>query len=306
MSKKSTPTSTVKFPQYIQDLLVKRYYLNGEAYKNYYKKEGQETTWEEVCSRVARTVGISGTQQYDFYEIMHNMEFLPNSPTLFGAGVPGLTMSACFVLGIEDSIEGWAKAFHDGMKVQTAGGGLGFPLHKLRPAGFPVRGKRARAAGPIEFMHCWNRISKSFAQAVRNGANLGLLKCDHPDLLDFITCKDKDGELSNFNISVAVTDEFMNCVENNLPYNLTWEGKVVKTVDAREVWNMICEHAHKTGEPGIIYWDRMQRDNPHPEEGDLYVNPCSEANLYPFTACNLGSINLAKCVDERTKIPIWR
>lgn len=290
---------------YVIDRILKpRYFLSGEAYEAYYGKPGAEKDWSELSRRVAKVVSAvrqSGTQrraaELDYYETMNKRRFLPNSPTLFGAGVPGLTMSACFVLEMTDSIDGWSDTFHTAMKVQCAGGGCGFPLHKLRPHGWQVRGKNAKAAGPIEWMHCWNIISQTLRQAVRNGANMGLLRIDHPDIEEFIKCKDDKSQLTNFNISVGVTDAFLKALKDQTPFPLLWEGRVVKTVDPKVLWDNIILHAWKTGEPGLLFIDNMNRNNPFRDVvGDLYPNPCAEATLFENSACNLGSINLAAFV----------
>lgn len=287
------------FPIHVEEILQKRYYLSGEVFKNYYGHDGIEN-WEMLCRRVADTISKKSPEMtLTYFNMLNDKIFLPNSPTLFGAGVNGLCYSACFVIPMEDSIEGWANSFRLGMKIQTAGGGCGFPLHNLRPKGFPVSGKRAKAAGPIEFMKCWDQISHSFSQAVRNGANMGFLRVDHPNIEDFISCKDKDGEISAFNISVAITDEFMKAVNENKDFELKWKDKVVKKIDARNLWNRICEHAWKTGEPGIMFYDTLQESNIYPEFGEFSTNPCSEYTGFMGTACNLGSINLKKFVDGK-------
>jgi ribonucleoside-diphosphate reductase alpha chain len=262
------------FPKHIIDLLNQRYYLKGDLFKQFWGYEGQEN-WELLCKRVAKTISANNPARYDdYFNLMYNRIFLPNSPTLFGAGLPNLCLSACFVIPMEDSVEGWAKSFEIAMKVQTGGGGCGFPLHYLRPKGFDLKNKRAKAAGPIEFMKCWNQISNSFSQAVRNGANMGYLRCDHPDLEEFITCKETDGNLKNFNISIGITDEFIDCLRSGKEFPLKWNGEIIKKINTKEVWEKICKNAWKNGEPGILYHDRVQQPTLFGNNTSLYVNPC--------------------------------
>lgn len=301
--------------EYVIDRILKpRYFLKGEPYLAYYKTspaaDAQED-WPMLCNRVA-TVVVDKCGNYknpitkakvrkSYRDMIQDLDFLPNSPTLFGAGVPGLTMSACYVIEMTDSIDGWADTFHTAMKVQCAGGGCGFPLHKLRPHGSQVRGKNAKAAGPIEWMHCWNSISQTLRQAVRNGANMGLLRVDHPDIEEFIACKDNKTALTNFNISVGITDAFLKALTSGQQsFDLTWNDKVVKTINPQRLWEDIIDRAWRTGEPGLLFIDEMNRKNIFRQEiGDLYPNPCAEANLFENSACNLGSINLARFLIKK-------
>ena len=301
--------------EYVIDRILKpRYFLKGEPYQAYYNApragDAQEN-WDMLCNRVATVVTdkcgnyknpITRAKMKKAYrDMIQDLDFLPNSPTLFGAGVPGLTMSACYVIEMTDSIDGWSDTFHTAMKVQCAGGGCGFPLHKLRPHGSPVRGKNAKAAGPIEWMHCWNTISQTLRQAVRNGANMGLLRVDHPDIEAFITCKDDKTALTNFNISVGITDEFLKAlVLGKQTFDLVWEERVVKTVNPQQLWKNIIDHAWRTGEPGLLFIDEMNRKNIlRGELGDLYPNPCAEAALFENSACNLGSVNLRRFINPK-------
>jgi len=305
--------------EYVIDRILKpRYFLSGEPFRAYYETSDRQTEylqedWGMLCNRVAEVVTSKcgnyknpvtrAKMKKAYRDMIQDLDFLPNSPTLFGAGVPGLTMSACYVIEMTDSIDGWADTFHTAMKVQCAGGGCGFPLHKLRPHGSQVRGKNAKAAGPIEWMHCWNTISQTLRQAVRNGANMGLLRVDHPDIEEFITCKDDKKALTNFNISVGITDEFLQALTSGKQsFDLTWEGRVVKTINPQRLWEDIIDHAWRTGEPGLLFIDEMNRNNPFRGEiGDLYPNPCAEATLFENSACNLGSINLRRFVNPVTK-----
>jgi len=309
----------IPLPEYVEDQILKRrYYLKGEPFEQYYERKpgkDEQENWDKLCLRVAGVVARGYNNQEAmrymrrmFYDMLYHRDFLPNSPTLFGAGVPGLTLSACYVIEMTDSIDGWAETFHTAMKVQCAGGGCGFPLHKLRPHGSQVRGKNAKAAGPIEWMQCWNSISQTLRQAVRNGANMGLLRVDHPDIEAFISCKDSLSDLTNFNISVGITDKFIEALHSkNHSFDLVWDGEVTKTIDAKILWDKICAHAWKTGEPGLLFIDNMNRNNPYRlTVGDLYPNPCAEATLFENSACNLGSINLANFVTKSKKFDLKR
>jgi ribonucleotide reductase alpha subunit len=293
------------FPAHVWNLLQERYFLSGKTFENYYGKEGIED-WKMLCNRVAMVVSNGNQAKTDkYFDLLYNKKFLPNSPTLFGAGLKDLCLSACFVIPVEDSIEGWSESFRIAMKVQTAGGGCGFPLHKLRPSGMEIANKRAKAAGPIEFMKCWNQISKSFSQAVRNGANMGYLLCSHPNIEEFIVCKDKDGDLCHFNISVGITNEFMECVKEDKPFNLTWKNKIIKTVNAKELWNTICERAWKTGEPGILFHDNMQQGHLYPEDGDLYVNPCLHGDTKIMTEFGYIPIRILMKIIETEQVKCY-
>ena len=298
--------TTHSFPPHIYDLLQKRYFMKGDVYKNYYKSgiASSIEDWDMLSSRVGDTIGNTKREKAAFAKMVHDLVFLPNSPTLFGAGIPGLTMSACYVLEVTDSIPGWAETIRLAMLTQCMGGGCGFPMHKLRPHGNPIKGKPAKAAGPIEFMHCWNEISHTLRQAVRNGANMALLDCRHPELEAFIECKKQDGVLPAFNISVGITDEFMDALHAGEDFALRWpwnggSESIVKWVHAQDIWDKICHYACLNGEPGMVFIDEMNRNNPWHKDGNtMYCNPCSESSLFENSACNLGSINLTKFVKH--------
>lgn len=286
-----------QLPPHVERLLQSRYYLRGESYENFYGKPGAESSWAEIAARVAKVVSANDPSMDAIYNAMiRDMQFIPNSPTLFGAGVPGLCLSACFVLPIEDSVEGWAEAIRRGLLVQTKGGGIGWPLHMLRPKGFPIRGKNAKAAGPLAFLRSWNQLSNEFRQGVRNGANMGMMMVNHPDIEEFIEAKEQDGDISSFNISVGVTDHFMAAAKTRDKFPLVWNGEVVKEINAGELLDRIAYLAWKNGEPGLLNMPRIAMDNLHPEHL-LYVNPCAEATLPLLGACNLGSVNLVAVVN---------
>jgi ribonucleoside-diphosphate reductase alpha chain len=271
------------------EVLRKRYYRNGEK------------TPEELFRRVAKAVAQGDTQKEErYYDMMINLNFLPNSPTLMNAGTPLGQLSACFVLPIEDSMIGIFDALKNMAMVQKSGGGTGFDFTPLRPTGANVSSTYGHASGPVSFMKAFNACTEVIKQGgTRRGANMGMLRVDHPDILEFIKCKDKEGEFANFNISVAITDEFMKAVELDKNWILThdvWERKC-KNVKARELWDALVHQAWKNGEPGVVFIDQINRKNSTPELGPITAtNPCGEQPLYPYESCNLGSINLANMI----------
>jgi len=284
----------MKLSQNALKILQKRYFAKGE-------------TWEKLCGRVAHKVaGAEGnpqdraTWEKEYKKIMMDLDFLPNSPTLRNFGRNKGCGSACFVLPVEDSRRSIFKTLSDAVDVQAYGGGTGMSFSSLRPKGERIASTGGTASGPLSFIEIFDfTIGDIIKQGgTRDGANMGILRVDHPDIESFLTAKIMEGELKNFNLSVGITDVFMNAVENDREYNLIFNDKIYKALPAREIWETIIDGAWKNGEPGIVLLDTINRNNPLRPMGEIEAtNPCGEQPLLPYCSCNLGSINLSRRVN---------
>ncbi|MDH3349180.1 MAG: ribonucleoside-diphosphate reductase, adenosylcobalamin-dependent, partial [Desulfobulbaceae bacterium] len=296
---------TVKLPEQkltktAETVLERRYYLkdaNGVPFEN----------WGKLCRRVADAVADVDrhsddyeTLREDYFQAIYSLDFLPNSPCLMNAGTDLGQLSACFVLPVEDSMDGIFTSIRNGALVHKTGGGTGYSFSRLRSKNSSVRSTQGVASGPLSFAAVFDAATETIKQGgKRRGANMGVLRIDHPDIEDFIHAKQDQNSFTNFNFSVAITDAFMEAVKNDTTYDLIDPSLNIKveSLEARRVFDQIIDLAWHNGEPGVLFIDAANKVNTTPQLGQFEAtNPCGEQWLLPYESCNLGSINLGRYV----------
>jgi len=282
-----TKQSVMNSSQAVDSILSARYLREGEK------------TFSDICHRVAWAVADSEKEARSFYDSMVSLQFLPNSPTLMNAGTEIGQLSACFVIPVPDSINGIFDAMKNGAIIHKTGGGTGYNFSQIRPKGSRVQSTDGVASGPVSFIGIFNAATEVIRQGGRRrGANMGILNVWHPDILSFLSAKAHEGDIANFNISVMVDDKFMHLVSRKM-YNKVWinHPSSGESITVGQIWSGIMDGIWKNGEPGILFYDEINRHNPNPQLGFIdTTNPCGEQPLLPYESCVLGSINLASFV----------
>ncbi|MDR1471382.1 MAG: vitamin B12-dependent ribonucleotide reductase [Synergistaceae bacterium] len=296
-----------RFSENARYVLEKRYLRKND--KGETIESPEDMLWRvasAVASGEASYGGDVGEWAVRFYNAMAELDFLPNSPTLMNAGTPRGQLSACFVLPIGDSMDEIFGALSATALVHKSGGGTGFNFSNVRPAGDRVRSTSGVASGPISFMELFDHTTEVVKQGgTRRGANMGILEASHPDIADFVRAKTEGSKLTNFNISVGIPDSFMKAVRDGGDWDLVnpRTGERASSIKAEELWDLLTEGAWRTGDPGVVFLDRLEEGNTVPSCGRLFsTNPCGEQPLFPYESCNLGSINLMRMADERGEI----
>lgn len=301
---KTKPALYPKLAANTLEVLRRRYFLKDERKRVIETPDGLFSRVASAVAKAERSFGRTGRKEAGetFYRLMRSLVFLPNSPTLMNAGTDLGQLSACFVLPVEDSIEGIFDSLKDMASIHQSGGGTGFSFSNLRPKGDIVCSTSGEASGPVSFMSIYDRATGVIVQGgKRRGANMGILRVDHPDIVEFVTAKLWKDAFENFNLSVGITDKFMKAVRKGKRIALVnpRTRKRAGSVDAKELFGLIAECAWRTGDPGLVFIDEINRKNPTPRLGRIEAtNPCGELPLLPYESCNLGSINISRLVDS--------
>ena len=299
--------NNINLPEWVDDNQIEMTDNARKVFTERYLRKGEDgipvETIAQCFYRVASNVAQDEKWVQDYYNLLSSFEFLPNTPTFTGAGTPLGQLAACFVLPIDDDMAGIFETLKIAALIQQSGGGVGFSFSKIRPRGTIISRSMGRATGPVGFMRVYDAAFGEIAQGgTRRGANMAVLRIDHPDIEEFIDCKAEEGAITNFNISVAVTDEFMRAVLHNLMFFELKDpktGEVVRKIETKQLYEKMIMSAHRNGEPGLLFIDKANRENPLPQHYTLEAtNPCGEQWLGPYENCCLGSINLSKFVTD--------